>query len=166
MRTWVIRGVLVAVLVVAGIWGWRLLHPSPEQIIRKRLIEIAEVASFSGNEGSLTKLSKIQKLSSFCTSDVQITVEVPGRSPQSLNGREEVLQAAAGARSVMSSLRVEFLDTTIAVKPGQPVASADLTLKCNVSGEPDFLVQELKLLFTKTNGDWLISRAETVKTLR
>jgi hypothetical protein len=166
MKTWLVRGVVLAVLVVAGVWGWRILFPSPEQAIRKRLIEIARVASFSGNEGALTKLSKVQKLSTFCTSDVQITVEVPGRSAQSLNGREEVLQAAAGVRSVMGSLKVEFLDTTVTVQPGQPIAFAHLTLKCNVSGEPDFLVQELKLTFKKTNGDWLISRAETVKTLR
>ncbi|MEY2427389.1 MAG: hypothetical protein QOJ40_274 [Verrucomicrobiota bacterium] len=166
MKTWLVRGVVLAVLVVAGIWGWRILFPSPEQVIRKRLIEIARVASFSGKEGSLTKLSKVQKLSTFCTSDVEITVEWPGHSTQSLSGREEVLQAAAGLRSMIGSLMVEFLDTTVTVQPGQPVAFVHLTLKCNVSGERDYVVQELKLTFKKINGDWLISRAETVKTLR
>src|SRR5437764_959920 len=166
MRTWLIRGVVLAVLVLGGIWGWRVLFPGPEQIIRKRLTEIARTASFNGNEGALTKLSKIQKLASFCASDVQITVEGAGHGAQGLNGREEVLQAAGGIRSMMGSLKVEFLDTTVIVQPAQPMASAHLTLKCNVSGEPDFFVQEVKLMFTKTNGDWLISRAETVKTLR
>ena len=166
MRTWLVRGVVLAMLVVAGIWGWRVLHPGPEQVIRKQLTELATVASFGSNEGSLTRLSKAQKLTTFCTSDVAITVEVPGGSQQSFNGREEVLQVAAGAKSVVGSLKVEFLDTAVTVQPGQPIAFATLTARGNVSGEPDFLVQELKFTFKKIDGHWLISRVETVKTLR
>jgi len=37
--------------------------------------ELAKLASFSGNEGPLAKLSNAQKLTTFCTSDVEITVE-------------------------------------------------------------------------------------------
>ncbi|SRR5258705_11508023 len=166
MKKWVVRGALLAALILAGIWGWRILFPGPEQVIRKQLNELAKLASFSGNEGPLAKLSNAQKLTTFCTSDVEITVEGPGRSQPTLSGREELLRTAAGIRSYVGSLKVEFLDTTVTVVPGQPIAFANLTLKVNASGDKDFLVQEVKFTFKKIDGDWLISRAETVKTLR
>ena len=165
MKKWLVRGALLAALIVAGIWGWRILFPGAEQVIRKQLNDLAKAASFRANEGPLAKLSNAQKLTTFCTSDVEITVEGPGRSPQTFSGREELVQTAAGIRSFVGSMTVEFLDTTITVVPGQPIAFANLTLKVNASGEKDFLVQELKFTFKKIDGHWLISRVETVKTL-
>ncbi len=165
MRKWLFRGLVLAALIAAGIWGWRIFFPGPEQVIRKRLAELARTASFRSGESLYAKFSYSQKLTEFCTTDVVITLEAPGYQ-QTLNGREELLQQAAGARAVVGSLKAEFLDTTVNVVAGQPIAFANLTLKVNLSGEQDFLVQELKFTFKKIDGHWLISRVETVKTLR
>ena len=165
MKKWLFRGVVLAALIVAGIWGWRIFFPGPEQVVRKRLAELARTGSFRSGESLYAKFSYGQKLTEFCTSDVVIAVEAPGWQ-QTLNGREELLQTIAGLRAVVGSLKAEFLDTSVIVVPGQTIAFANLTLKVNVSGEPDFLVQELKFTFKKIDGHWLISRVETVKTLR
>jgi hypothetical protein len=165
MKHWLFRGVMLAALIAAGIWGWRVLFPGPEQVIRKRLTELARAASFRPDESPFAAWSNSQEVTTFCTSDVEITVEGPGHSPQTLNGREELLQAAAGVRSIVGSLKVEFLDTTVTVVPGKPIGFANLTAKGTVPGDKDFLVQELKFTFKKIDGHWLISRVETVKTL-
>jgi hypothetical protein len=165
MKKWSLRIFLLAVLVGLGLWGWRAWFPGPEAVIRKRLTELARTASFSANEGALAKLANAQSLTAFCTPDVEITVDIPGHSTQTINGHDELLSAVAGARSAVHGLNVEFFDILVTVAPDQNSAEANLTAKGKVSGEKDFYVQELKFLLKKVEGQWLIFRVETVRTL-
>jgi len=165
MRNWTMRIVVLAALIGVGLLSWRFFFPSPEQAIRKRLGELARMASFSTSESGPAKLWNAEKLSSFCTTDVEMNIDIPGRSRQTFSGRQEVLQTAVGARSMVSSLQIEFLDVTIAVNPDKVSAVVNLTGRGKIPGEKDFLVQELKFTLKKVEGDWLINRIETVKTL-
>jgi ketosteroid isomerase-like protein len=162
MTKWVIRvGLLVALCAVA-FWLWRILVPTQEQIIRKRLAQIAQVASFSGKESPLAKLGNAQQLANFCAPDAEIAVEIPGHA-QAITGQEEIRQAALAARAAASSVQIEFLDVNVAVDPGKQSAIAHLTAKGRVQGEQ--VVEELKFTFRKVEGKWLIQRVERVKTL-
>jgi hypothetical protein len=96
---------------------------------------------------------------------VEITVAIPGHSTQTINGRDDLLSAVAGARSAVHGFNVEFFDILVTVAPDQNSAVANLTAKGNVPAEKDFYVQELKFLLKKVEGQWLIFRVETVKTL-
>jgi hypothetical protein len=138
------------------------LVPSQEHLIRKRLAEVAQLASFSSRESPLVKLANAQQLANFCTSNAQISVDIPGRM-QTFDGREEISQAALGARAVVSSVQVEFVDVNVTFGPDKQSAIVQLTAKGKVQG--DQLVQELKFTFKKVEGKWLIERVETVKTL-
>src|SRR6266849_350770 len=144
MKQWSLRIVLTAAVIAAGIWTWCTFFPNHEQLIRKRLNEVAQVASFSGNEAPLMTVKNCQKLASFCTPDVEITVEVRGHSQEKLSGREDLLQKAIAARSLAAGLTVEFLDINVTVAPDNKSAVANLTGKGRVAGESDFFVQELK----------------------
>jgi len=165
MKKWSFRLLLVAGFGALAIWIWRVLFPSPEQVIRKRLGELAQAASFSSKEAPLASLANSATLASFFTDDVEFILDVPGHSQQKVSGRDQLLQAAIGARSAVGGLSVEFLDINVIVGPEKTSAVADLTAKGKVQGEPDLLVQELKLTLKKIQGHWLISRLETVKTL-
>src|SRR5579872_1722655 len=127
MRVWLARLALVTAIGAAGFWAWQFLFPSPEHVIRKRLGELAAAASIAPNEGALAKLAKTQKLIGFFTSDVQITVDVPGRSLQTFNGRDEIQQAALGARGLLSTLKVQFLDVFVSVVSDKQSGQAHLT---------------------------------------
>ena len=165
MKKWSVRIVLIAVLAGLGFWGWRALFPSPEQVIRKRLTALAQAASFSGKEGTLARLAGAQAVTTFCTPDVEITVDVPGFSRHTFEGNDELLQAVAGARSTGRGFSVQFLDIIVTVAPDQNSATAELTAKGVLSGEKDLYIQELKFCLRKVEGKWLIFRAETVKTV-
>ncbi len=165
MKKWALRLVVLLVLAGLGYWGWRVWFPGPEKAIRKRLNELAQTASFSGNEGTLVKLAGAQALTTFCTPDVEITVDIPGHSRQTISGHEELLQAVAGARSYANGFNVEFFDILVTVAPDRNSAVAELTAKGNVPREGDFYVQELKFALKKVEGKWLIYRADTVKVL-
>jgi hypothetical protein len=60
---------------------------------------------------------------------------------------------------------VEFVDVNIEISPDKKSATVNLTAKARVPGEKDWVPQELKFLLQKIEGDWLISRVETVRTL-
>ena len=159
---WVVGLALLAGL---GYWGWRTWFPGPEEVIRKRLVEGARTASSPGNAGNFVKLAHAQKLTTFCTPDVEITVDIPGHAHQTISGTAELLQAAVAAQSYRGGVKIELYDILVTLAPDKNSAVAELTAKANVPSERDFYVQELKLMLKKVDGKWLIYRAETVKTL-
>ncbi len=165
VRRWFWRAVLAAVLIAFGAWLWSVVFPGPERVIRKRLAELAKSASFGGNESPLAALDNSQRVAGFFTEDIEVRMDLPGRSAQSLSGREQLFYVAKQTRSMLAGLQVEFLDVNVAVGPDKQSAQVNLTLKGRVAGEKDLIVQELKLIMNKLEGKWKIKRVETVKTL-
>ena len=164
MKEWSIRVILLAALVAVGFWGWQVFFPSPEKVIRKRLSELAKAASFSSKEGLLAKAWNASVLGEFFTPDVQVTVDIPG-TQHTLSGRDELLQAAVGARSAVRSLTIEFPDVKVIVAPDKNSAVVNLNAKGKVPGQREAYLQELRLRLIKIKRDWLINQIETVKTL-
>jgi hypothetical protein len=165
VRAWVYRLVFCALLVGVGLWVWHWLFPSPERVIRKRLAQVAATACIPPNEAPLAKLANAHRLASFFSEDVQLLLSGGSYSALSITGKEDLLQAAMGVRSTLSSLKVEFPDIVVSVGPDKASATVELTAKAMVPSEKDFGVQELKVMVRKVGGDWLITRVETVKTL-
>ncbi|HEY5909598.1 MAG TPA: hypothetical protein VJA21_03230 [Verrucomicrobiae bacterium] len=166
MTKWILRLALLTALATGGLWAWRHLFPGPEQIIRQRLSQIAATASTSGDEGIIPKAARVQKLTTFFTPDVQITIEVPGLITQEISGIDELTQLAAASRSMGQAIRVELIDVSVTLAPDKLSADAHMTGKATWPGERTPQVQELKAHLRKVDGQWLIDRAETVRTLR
>jgi len=160
------RFILLAVVVALGAWAWVVLHPTPEHLIRHKLEDLARAASFGPNQGSLAKLAGAQRVADFCATNVEVHIDVPGQQERSLAGREDVQQAALAARASVPALTVTFPDATVVVSADKQSAMADLTLQAQVAGEREMIVQEVKVTFQKIDGQWLIVKVETVRTLR
>jgi hypothetical protein len=166
VKRWLFRIVLLGTLAVVAFLAWHLLFPGPEQLIRKQLAQLSRVASIPPNESQLGHMASAQKLTTFFTPDTELVVDVPGRLQHTFNGREELLEATAGVRSTLRSLTVEFFDLVITLAPDKRTAVVQLTAKATMPGESVPEVQRVKAEFKNNNGEWLISRAETVKALR
>ncbi len=160
------RLLLLTVILALGAWAWLALHPGPERLIRKQLGGVARAASFGSNEGTLAKLAGAQSLAGFFSTNVEINLDVPGHQEQRLMGREDIQQAALAARSSLQSLVVTFPDITVLVSADKESAVADLTLRAQVSGEQDAIVQEMKVTLRKFDSQWLIVKVKTVRTLK
>jgi hypothetical protein len=152
------------VLLGLGFGAWRWLAPSQEEVIRNRLKEMARLASFNSNEGALAKAFNAQKLSSFCTPDVELAVSAAGFQ-QTINGRDEILGAALRTRSTLGSLQVELPDILVTIAPDKQSAVAEITARAKIGGEKDFDVRELKCALKKLDGAWLVSRVESERSL-
>jgi hypothetical protein len=164
MSKWLSRVILLGALIVFGVWGWHVFFPSAESVIRKRLNQLAKVASFSSNAGLIAKAYNASLLGEFFTSDVQVTVEVPG-TQHTISGRDDLLQAAVGARSAVGGLTVDFPDINVNVAPDKSSAVVNLTARGKVPGQRDYYLQELRVRMVKIKRDWLIDQVQTVKTL-
>jgi hypothetical protein len=157
---------LLAAVIAAGLWSWTVLFPSPEKVIRNRLVKLASLASFTSNEGNIARVANIERMGTFFAGNIEVVIDIPGVETHSFTRREELQQAAMQARSVVGALQVEFPDIHITLAPDKQSAVADVTLKAKVSGQNELIVQELAISLSKTNHDWLVTRVETVKTLQ
>jgi hypothetical protein len=159
------RLVLVAVLAALGFWLYTVFFPSPEKVIRKRLTNVAQLASIRPDQGLLSRGASIQELANCFDSKVEITVNWREGSQHTLAGRDEIIEAAKLAHGRFKSLEIEFLDMNVALSPDKQSATVNLTAKITSSDERDFQAQELKITLKKVNGEWLIFEIETVRTL-
>ena len=160
------RLVLLAVVAALGVWAWVALHPSAERVIRKQLEGVARAVSFGPKEGNLARLVRAERLGDFFSTNVDVEIEVPGREEHRMAGRAEIQQAALAARASAQSLSVAFPDVTVIMNADRESAVADATLQARVGGETDLIVQEVKFTLRKIDGEWLIVKVETVRTLR
>ena len=165
MRKWVARVVWVAALAGTGLVAWHYLFPNPEQVIRKRVKEVGKLASCTPPTGPLAKALNPQKLASLFSADVVVVIDIPGHSVETWTGRDTLAEMALRVRNILTEMRVEFPDVEVSISPGKQEAIVNVTAKIDYSGQRTPEVQELRLLFEKTGGDWLIKRVETVRTL-
>jgi ketosteroid isomerase-like protein len=159
------RLVLLAAIIAAGAWLWTVFHPGPQQMIRKRLAAVASDASFDSAQSAIVSANNVEALANSFATNAEVNLEVPERIQQTFSSRDEIKQAYLVAHAVVSGLKVEFLDVNVAVGGDKMSATADATLKAQVLGEKDFIALEWKITLEKIDGDWLITRIETLRTL-
>jgi hypothetical protein len=156
---------LLTILAAVGFWLWTVAFPSPEKIIRKRLLSMAGDVSFSHDQNNLVQLAHAQSVADFFSSNVVLDLTLPAHNEQTTLDRAEITQAVLASRQQVTDLDVKFPDINVTVAPDKNSATADVTVEGTVSGEHDAILQEVKFTFEKTDGHWLINRVETVRVL-
>lgn len=162
----IIRLALLAVVCGLGFWLWTILFPSPEKIVLKKISSLAATATIDAADNNLTRAGKAVKLAGFFSTDTQIAINIPNETGYKISGREDIKEHAMAGFAGVSSLKVQFLDTTATVGPDKQTAEVSCTANASTGSDKDFGVQELKFQFKKIDGDWLITRVETVETLQ
>lgn len=161
----VVRLLLLAGLLALGLWLWTVLFPSPEKLIRKRIAQVASLASFSTGEGLVKQGLRVQSLANCFGAKVEVAIDRPGNQHHELAGRDEIVQTAMLARQNFRWLKIELLDPNVVLSPDKESAVVNLTLRVRFPDQKDFIVQEMKFSLQKIDREWLIIRIETVRTL-
>lgn len=157
------RLILLAALIAVGVWLWTVIFPSPEKIIRKRLAQVAAGVSFRAGENPLIAAARAENLANRFSTNVEVNVNVEGRGGHEFVGRSQIEQAAVAAHREWRSLKVTFPDVSVTMAPDKQSAVADAAVEVRTPGEKDLNVQEVRFTFRKIDGDWLITRVETVR---
>ena len=161
-----IRLVLFAALLGCGFWLWTVLFPSPEKIVLKKIAGLAAAANFDGGAGNITRAGKASSVVKQFADDAQIIIDLAGAGARTLSGREEIREAALGGFASLKTLNVQFIDPIAKVGADKQSAEVNCTAEVRVDDSKDFGVQELRFQLKKMDGEWFITRVETVKTLR
>ena len=166
MKRWTIRIITLAVIVMVGLWGLRTFFPSPEKVILARLQQVSKLVSFDSNEGGIARMANVLKLTGCFTTDADCAIDTTDPGPVYFQGRNAIRDAALASRSRLNSLKVDFFDIVVTFAPDNLTATANLTVRVGVPSDKDFYVKQAKFTLTKVDGDWLISRVETLKTFQ
>jgi len=159
------RLVLLAAAAALGFWCWTVLFPSPEKVVLQKISSLARTATIGASDGNITRATKVSNFIGFFAVDAEIRFDVTGYPVRTLSGRDEIREAAAGGFTSLSSLKVQFLDVTVRLGADKLSADVSCTAKVNAGESKDFGVQEMHIQLKKVDGDWLITKVETVKTL-
>ena len=158
-----VRLLMLAGLMALAYWGWRAVFLDPRKVVRQRLEKLAQIASFAPNEGEVAKLANVQKLAGYFADQVTVNVEVQGVDKAEFSNREDLIQALQAGRMAASSVKAKFLGPKIEMTPGNQEAIVGVALTADIGGEQNAVVVDLKIEMKKIDGDWLITRVETVQ---
>ncbi len=162
----VARLVLLAALGGLFFWLWTVMFPSPEKVVLKKITALAADANLTAADGTMTPAAKATTEVGEFTTDAEIVFDVAGVGARTLSGRDEIRESAMGGFTSVPSLKVQFLDAAAHVGADRQTATVTCTARISAGDSKDFGIQELRFELKKIDGDWLISRAETVKTLQ
>jgi len=159
---------LALALVLLGLlyWLYTVLFPSPEKAVLKRIASLAATATIPAGTNPLLRANKVGTVIAYFSPDAEITYDLVGVGAHTLSGRDEIREAAAGGFAGATSLSVRFQDLTVRLGPDKLSAEVSCTAKVSANGDQDTGIQEMRFQLRKLDGDWLITRAETVKTLQ
>ncbi len=148
-----------------GYWLWGLCCPSPEKLVQRQMARLATTATFTTHDSNISRALKISHLTGMFTVDAQVSLDASGETARTLNGRDEIRDAARSGLTMLSALKLEFSDVSIRVAPDKLTADVNCTTRVLMGGSRDMRAEEMHFQLRKIDGSWLISRAETVKTL-
>ncbi len=161
------RGMRIAlglVLLTAAIFlVARFFLKDERKVITARLHRVAELVSAPATGKPLTDLGSASDLSACFANPVQFRVEGPPQSIEGEKSRSELREMILGARALGRQVAVELVDVNVTLGEDD-TATAHFTLKARQGS--DLFVQEMKTGLRKIDGDWLIERVETIRTLR
>lgn len=162
-KFWLIT--LVIVLPV-GYLLWGKLFPGDDVLIRRQMDAIAQAASFPADEAPLAKIGNAAKLANCFTADGEVDVEPWGYRRIVVKGRDELRQAALGARNAVASLTVGLENLEVTLGPGENEATVQLSMVGRTSQQTEQQSQPMRFELRKVDGQWLIHRATTVEYLK
>jgi len=160
------RVVFLVMLLGGGIWLWTVLFPSPERVVLKKITRVAADANIALGEGNISRASKASSLTGEFDVNAEIVVDVAGIGAHTLSGRDEIREAALGVFTNLRALKTQFLDTKVTLGADNQSATVTCTAQVSESDNRDYGIQELRFQLKKIDGDWKITRVETVKTLQ
>jgi hypothetical protein len=163
------RGAWAATLVLLGVIAWLAwgMRPTDANRIARRLERIAADASAAPRESAVDRLARAARLATALTTDARLEF---GEGAPAVEGREAIVALASRAVPGEGPARLSFVDVGITVGEGRLAARATMTAKLVTrdaqSGGDLVDAREVETDWVKQDGEWRITRATLVGTLR
>jgi hypothetical protein len=155
-------GAALAILV----WGGMRFVPNDENLIRKKLGQLAQTASVKPGQSMISRANSLNRLRDYFSPDVLIEIDDWGQRAVTVHGRNDLISLASAAQPHLREAKFKFVDLSVQVEKNRNEASALMTVLGDLNGERYAISQVLKMRLEKIEGEWLISRVETVQVLQ
>lgn len=162
------KGLLIGVALVLGlgiVWLYRFLFPPDEVLIRRVLEQAAAAASIQPQESAFDKLGAVNRLLNLCTADIEVVLDLPGDRRHSLQGRDQLREAALALRGASDAVEIKLWDIGVEVQGDRSSATAQFLARARLSQESDEWIQEFKVGLKRAEGSWKIRRVEPLSSL-
>jgi len=156
--------ILLLAFAVGGFFGWKAYN-SDERRITRKLQALPELLTWNPRDGNIVRLGRANNLKEMLAQNITIEVNVGRGEVRGIEGRQEVYQALLAAQSSGMALKVE-IPAIKATVTSTEAASAELTTFLYVGNDNrEPFLQELAMELVKVEGEWLISKVRTIRTL-
>jgi len=161
-----IRWLLVA-LVLAGVaFAFWYFRPTEEKRIRKVIGGLAKDATFTGSEGNIARIAKIQSIGSRLTVDVELHVDQVLPIESALTGRDALQSLLMAAAPHVGAVEIQVHDVGVTLT-SDTEAQVSMTASAKTGGRKgEFTAQEFDIRLLKQEGAWRIRRVEAVAGFR
>ena len=154
--------VTLALVAVALVLTARYLFWNDRRDVRRRLDTIAETVTNIGGETPPEAVSAAARLGTFVTDDVIIRTD----ASTFVGGRPAVVKLALDAVATRKRMKVSTGDVAVELID-RSTATVFFTLGISDDDPqtPDPAPSQMHATFVKQDGDWLLTRAEVLRTL-
>jgi len=157
-------GVALALAGVAFAVGY--FRPTEEKRIRKVIGGLAQDATFTGSEGNIARIAKIQSIGSRLTVDVELHLEQVLPIEFAVTGRDAIQSLLMTGAPQLGSIEVQVHDVGVTLT-SETEAQVSMTASAKTGGRKgEFTAQEFDIRLVKQEGVWRIRRVEAVAGFR
>lgn len=157
-----LKVILAILLIIAATTAWLTRD---QRQINGTLKRLQELVSKSEEEKTVGGLVRAKEIADCFTVPMVVTLGAPW--PDFTN-RRDLATAVHHARSMVQTIEVIIRNKTLDISPDRKSATMVIAAEVVVcvGGQTDRDIRELRLLWVKPQGNWLISSVELKETIR
>jgi hypothetical protein len=154
--------VLAILLIVAAAALWLTRD---QRQINGNLHRLQKLVSKSEEEKTLGGLIRAKEVAGYFATPMDVALGAPWPA---FEDRNEIAAAIHYARSTAQGIKVIIRNKTLDISPDRKSASMVLAAEAviTIGGQTDRDIRELRLIWVKQQGEWLISKVELKETIR
>jgi hypothetical protein len=157
-----LKTILAILLIIAAAAAW--LTRDLRQI-NGNLNRVQKLVSKSGDEKTIGGLIRAKEIAGYFAAPMDVALGEPWPA---FEDRNELAAAVHYARGMMQTIKVTIRNKTLDISPDRMSATMVFAAEAvlTVGGRTDRDIRELRLIWVKQQGKWLISKVELKETIR
>lgn len=160
-----IKWVLFSAFVLGFIvWLVNISLPTEEDRIHNRIGGLLRVLDTMPGDSTLKRVAQVERVIDYFTPDVVVRLQGSTALEDSV-GRDALMEAVRATIMGANRLRIERYDTRTKVAPNQVEGTVTMTVFGYFNDRQNPNVQLVRLAMRKQEGEWRISKVETVQPI-
>jgi hypothetical protein len=156
------RTILAILLIVAAAAAWLTRD---QRQINGNLKRLQKLVSKSEDEKTIGGLIRAKEIAGYFAAPVDMALGAPWPD---FNDRNELAAAVHHARSMAQAIKVIIRNKSLDIRSDRKSATMVFAAETvvTIGGQTDRDIRELRLIWVKQHGKWLISKVELKETIR